>query len=199
MPQRNIIRTFPAFLFEENGKRFGLSDEAYLKYRQITGQAGACFKEIQFRKEDITMSKRNRLIMVLAVLLISLLSAGCGKQENTKKPEDLQATPTAGVSAVPEEKYVTSVKGYPTEPEAGSEMEQVWKVKSYFEEYLFDRDGKCTAFEQECVLCSAEDYENTNKALADGGYTVTWSENNLSFRITLEKKDFTVADAKKGF
>ena len=89
------------------------------------------------------MSKRNRLIMVLAVLLISLLSAGCGKQENTKKPEDLQATPTAGVSAVPEEKYVTSVKGYPTEPEAGSEMEQVWKVKSYFEEYLFDRDGKC--------------------------------------------------------
>lgn len=152
------------------------------------------------------MNKMKNLFAVLLVVAMVILSVACGKKNKgnkatTQPTPNSQSTPTESVKEPEDEPavFVESVKGYPENPIDGSEMDLKWKISSYFEEFLFDKNGICTAFEQECVMRSADDYEETKKYLEDAGYHVTWSESHESFRITFDKDDTKFADAKAYF
>ena len=147
------------------------------------------------------MSKMKRFFSVLMVFAIIILTVSCGKKNQGDNKATTQPTPTESVKEPENEPavFAESVKGYPEVPVEGSEMDLKWKISSYFEEFLFDRNGICTAFEQECVMRSADDYEETKKYLEEAGYQVTWSDNHESFRITFDKDDTKCADAKVYF
>lgn len=147
----------------------------------------------------------NRIFKATATVLVLaavMTMTACGRKDNGKKDNgETTATPTAALTGAPyEEKIVVSVKGFPEEPVEGTVQDRDWQVSSFFEEYLFDAEGKCTAFEQEYVMRTAEDYEQTKQFLENGGVqNVTWSDSHESFRISSKRDNFTVADAIKDF
>lgn len=148
----------------------------------------------------------NRIFKATATVLVLvtvMTMTACGRKDNGKKDNgETTATPTAALTGAPyeEEKIVVSVKGFPEEPVEGTVQDRDWQVSSFFEEYLFDAEGKCTAFEQEYVMRTSEDYEQTKQFLENGGVqNVTWSDSHESFRISSKRDNFTVADAIKDF
>ena len=148
----------------------------------------------------------NRIFKATATVLVLaavMTMTACGRKDNGKKDNgETTETPTAALTGTPyeEEKIVVSVKGFPEEPVEGTVQDRDWQVSSFFEEYLFDAEGKCTAFEQEYVMRTAEDYEQTKQFLENGGVqNVTWSDSHESFRISSKRDNFTVADAIKDF
>lgn len=148
----------------------------------------------------------NRIFKATATVLVLvtvMTMTACGRKDNGKKDNgETTATPTAALTGTPyeEEKIVVSVKGFPEEPVEGTVQDRDWQVSSFFEEYLFDAEGKCTAFEQEYVMRTSEDYEQTKQFLENVGVqNVTWSDSHESFRISSKRDNFTVADAIKDF
>ncbi len=128
--------------------------------------------------------KRLKMIMaLLCCIILTVTMSACGK--DTKNSSEKQNNDTVSTQK-PVTKSITGIKGYPQTPISTSDMASKWSVNSYYDEFEFDADGSCTAFNRYCSLGSADNSEAVKEQLKKDGVTATWSAENTSFTMTLD-------------
>ena len=141
------------------------------------------------------MKRLKMTVAMLCCIILMLTMSACGNdKKNSSGKTDNDTTPK------PVTKSITCVKGYVQTPISTSDMAKKWNVDTYYEEFEFDNEGKCTAFTRYCSICSADNSETVKAHLAEDGITAAWLEGNKSFTMTLdEMKGKDVAFAKEYF
>lgn len=136
-----------------------------------------------------------RFVAIILAGLMLLSFAACSASNSTSEGTDSSQSEQQGISGnAGSSGAVVGVTSDRYAPNVGSQADKYWHVKEIQTVYEFDKDGNCAVADTVYYLKSPSDYDDAKAQLEGGGWEVTWSPDQTSFRRDQGFKDYTTVE-----